>query len=95
MLYAPFPPDLDALVAIVNAVAPAPVNVLISPADQVLTVAELQQAGVKRISLGPALYTHAMSALEQAATALVAGDIASAATGIGFDRVGELLARKP
>jgi 2-methylisocitrate lyase-like PEP mutase family enzyme len=95
VLYAPFPPDLDSLVAIVTAVAPAPVNVLISPADQVLTVPELQQAGVKRISLGPALYTHAMSALEEAATALVAGDIASAATGIGFDRVGELLARKP
>jgi hypothetical protein len=36
-----------------------------------------------------------MSALEQAATALVAGDIGWAATGIGFDRVGELLARKP
>jgi 2-methylisocitrate lyase-like PEP mutase family enzyme len=95
VLYAPFPPDLDSLVAIVAAVAPAPVNVLISPADQVLTVSELQQAGVKRISLGPALYTHAMGALEQAATALVAGDIASAATGISFDRVGELLARKP
>lgn len=95
VLYAPFPPDLDSLVAIVTAVAPAPVNVLISPADQVLTVPELQRAGVKRISLGPALYTHAMGALEQAAAALLAGDIASATTGIGFDRVGELLARKP
>jgi 2-methylisocitrate lyase-like PEP mutase family enzyme len=95
VLYAPFPPDLDALVAIVTAVAPAPVNVLISPADRVLTVPELQQAGVKRISLGPALYAHAMGALEQAAAALVAGDIASATTGIGFDRVGELLTRTP
>jgi 2-methylisocitrate lyase-like PEP mutase family enzyme len=59
VLYAPIPPDLDSLVAIVTAVAPAPVNVLISPADQVLTVPELQQVGVKRISLAPALYTHA------------------------------------
>ncbi|MEV6371263.1 isocitrate lyase/phosphoenolpyruvate mutase family protein [Micromonospora musae] len=95
VLYAPFPPDLESLVAIVTAVAPTPVNVLISPADQVLTVSELQKAGVKRISLGPALYTHAMGALQQAATALKAGDIASATTGISFDRVGELLARKP
>ncbi|MFC4016593.1 isocitrate lyase/phosphoenolpyruvate mutase family protein [Micromonospora sp. GCM10011542] len=95
VLYAPFPPDLESLVAIVTAVAPTPVNVLISPADQVLTVSELQKAGVKRISLGPALYTHAMGALEQAAAALKAGDIASATTGISFDRVGELLARKP
>ncbi len=93
VLHAPFPPDLDALVAIVTAVAPTPVNVLISPADKVLTVAELQEARVKRISVGPALYTHAMEALDQAIKALVAGDLASATTGISFERIGELLAR--
>ncbi|MEU1415146.1 isocitrate lyase/phosphoenolpyruvate mutase family protein [Streptomyces sp. NPDC005731] len=93
VLYAPFPPDLDALRAIVTAVAPTPVNVLISPADKVLTVAELQKAGVKRISVGPALYTHAMQALHQATKALVAGDLTAATTGIGFDRISELLAR--
>ncbi|MDX3073966.1 isocitrate lyase/phosphoenolpyruvate mutase family protein [Streptomyces sp. MI02-7b] len=94
VLYAPFPPDLDALVAIVAAVAPTPVNVLISPADEVLTVAELQKAGVKRISLGPALYTHAMQALDQAIKALVAGDLRTATTGISFERISELLARR-
>ncbi|MGW3826609.1 isocitrate lyase/PEP mutase family protein [Streptomyces sp. NPDC005071] len=93
VLYAPYPPDLDALVAIVTAVAPTPVNVLISPADKVLTVAELQKAGVKRISVGPALYTHAMQALEQATKALVAGDLAPATTGISFERISDLLAR--
>ncbi len=93
VLYAPYPPDLDALVAIVTAVAPTPVNVLISPADKVLTVAELQKAGVKRISVGPALYTHAMEALEHAAKALVAGDLTSVTTGISFERIGDLLAR--
>lgn len=92
VLYAPYPPDLDALSAIVTAVAPKPVNVLVSPADKVLTVAELQKAGVKRISLGPWLYTHAMGALDDATKSLVAGDLASAATGISFDRIGELLA---
>lgn len=91
VLYAPFPPDLDALIAIITAVAPKPVNVLISPADKVLTVAELQAAGVKRISLGPALYTHAMGALERAADALLDGDLGSATTGISFDRINELL----
>ncbi|HVX46573.1 MAG TPA: isocitrate lyase/phosphoenolpyruvate mutase family protein [Mycobacteriales bacterium] len=91
VLYAPFPPDLESLIAIVTAVAPTPVNVLISPADKVLTVAELQQAGVKRISVGPALYTHAMGALEQATRALASGDLASATTGISFDRIGELI----
>jgi 2-methylisocitrate lyase-like PEP mutase family enzyme len=93
VLYAPYPPDLDALVAIVTAVAPTPVNVLISPADKALTVAELQQAGVKRISLGPALYTHAMGALQQATKALVAGDLTTATTGISFERINDLLAR--
>ncbi|MEU9405761.1 isocitrate lyase/phosphoenolpyruvate mutase family protein [Streptomyces sp. NPDC048281] len=93
VVYAPFPPDLDALVAIVTAVAPTPVNVLVSPSDKVLTVAELQQAGVKRISLGPSLYTHAMGAAEEAAKALLTGDLASATTGMNFARVGELLAR--
>ncbi|MET8783803.1 isocitrate lyase/phosphoenolpyruvate mutase family protein [Streptomyces sp. NPDC004589] len=93
VLYAPYPPDLDALRTIVTAVAPTPVNVLISPADKVLTVAELQKAGVKRISVGPALYTHAMQALHQATQALVAGDLTAATTGIGFDRISELLAR--
>jgi 2-methylisocitrate lyase-like PEP mutase family enzyme len=93
VLYAPYPPDLGALRAIVTAVAPTPVNVLISPADKVLTVAELRKAGVKRISLGPALYTCAMGALEQAARSLAAGDLAPATAGISFGRVSELLAR--
>ncbi|WP_262412763.1 isocitrate lyase/PEP mutase family protein [Actinacidiphila acidipaludis] len=93
VLYAPLLPDLDALVAVVTAVAPTPVNVLISPSDNVLTVPELQKAGVKRISLGPALYTHAAEALETAARALVAGDLASATTGMSFGRVNELLSR--
>ncbi|MER7682374.1 isocitrate lyase/phosphoenolpyruvate mutase family protein [Streptomyces sp. NPDC096934] len=93
VVYAPFPPDRDALVAIVTAVAPTPVNVLVSPADNVLTVAELQEAGVKRISLGPLLYTHAMASVEQATKALLAGDLASATTGMNFARVNELLAR--
>ena len=88
-----YPPDLEALGAIVSAVAPKPVNVLVSPAGAVLTVAELQKAGVKRISLGPWLYTHSMGALAEATDALVAGNLAAAATGLSFERIGELLAR--
>jgi 2-methylisocitrate lyase-like PEP mutase family enzyme len=56
-----------------------------------LTVAELQAAGVKRISLGMSLYGHAIAALEQAAKSLAAGDIASASKGLGFPRLTELL----
>ncbi|ONH27776.1 isocitrate lyase/PEP mutase family protein [Pseudofrankia asymbiotica] len=91
VLYAPFPPDLAAVTAIVRAVAPKPVNVVVSPTDKTLTVAELQQAGVRRISLGVALYAHAMTALQQAATALAAGDLATATTGISFGQLKRLL----
>jgi 2-methylisocitrate lyase-like PEP mutase family enzyme len=92
VVYAPFPPDLEALGMIVAAVAPTPVNVLVSPSDKVLTVAELRQAGVKRISLGPFLYAGAMAALEQATKALVAGDLEAATAGMSFDRIGQLIA---
>lgn len=93
VVYAPYPSDLDALGAIVTAVAPTPVNVLISPADAVLTVAELRAIGVKRISLGPALYAHAMGALDEAVGALVRGDLATATTGMDFGRIDALLGR--
>src|SRR4051812_37965613 len=93
VVYAPYPPDLDAIRAIVTAVAPTPVNVLISPADAVLTVAELRAVGVKRISLGPALYAHAMGALDEAVGALVRGDIATATTGMDSGRMDALLGR--
>jgi 2-methylisocitrate lyase-like PEP mutase family enzyme len=93
VVFAPFPPDAGALRAIVAAVAPTPVNVLISPADAVLTVAELRAVGVKRISLGPALYAHAMGALEEAVGALVRGDLATATTGMDSERMDALLGR--
>jgi 2-methylisocitrate lyase-like PEP mutase family enzyme len=93
VLYAPYPPDLDSVRAIISAVAPKPVNVLVSPADQVLTVAELRRAGVKRISLGSRLYAHAMAALQQGADALAAGDLADAASGLSSARISALLAR--
>jgi 2-methylisocitrate lyase-like PEP mutase family enzyme len=91
VLYAPLPPDLSSVEAIVASVAPKPVNVVVSPVDKTLTVAQLQQAGVKRISLGSALYTHVMSALAAAATALTDGDIASATTGMRFTELNRLL----
>src|SRR4051812_3196332 len=90
VVYAPYPPDADALRAIISAVSPTPVNVLISPADSILSVNELLDLGVKRISLGPALYVHAMGAAEQAVQALVRGDIKSATTGMDFGRIDEL-----
>jgi 2-methylisocitrate lyase-like PEP mutase family enzyme len=92
VLYAPYPPDLDAVRAIVRAVAPKPVNVVVSPADRIVTVDELRAAGVRRISLGSALYSHAMAAAHEATKALLDGDLATATTGLGARRISELLA---
>ena len=52
-LYAPGIHTIPDVVALVNAVAPKPVNVLASP--NFATVAELAAAGVRRISVGGAL----------------------------------------
>lgn len=90
VLYAPLPPDLAAVEAIVKAVAPKPVNVVVSPADKTVTVTELQRVGVKRISLGSALYTQTMAVLDQAASALAAGDIPAATSDMKF-RIRRLL----
>ena len=67
VLYAPGLPDMAAIEAVVRAVAPKPVNVVFGPRSGAVPLAVLQAAGVKRISLGGALYRHAMGALAQAA----------------------------
>jgi 2-methylisocitrate lyase-like PEP mutase family enzyme len=54
VLYAPGPHEREPIEAIVEAVAPKPVNVLIA-ADVGLRVADLAELGVRRVSLGSAL----------------------------------------
>jgi 2-methylisocitrate lyase-like PEP mutase family enzyme len=92
VLYAPFPPDMDAVKAIVKAVSPKPVNVLIGTMKGVLPWAELQKAGVKRVSIGAALYGRVMGDLQKAAKQLASGDIASAVEGISFGAVTKMIA---
>lgn len=92
VLYAPRPPGLDVVRAIVAAVSPKPVNVLHGTAAGPATVAELQQAGVKRISMGSALYTHSAAALQQAAAQLAAGNIAAATSGMPYPEMQGLIA---
>ena len=87
VLYAPGLPDMDAIRAVVRAVAPKPVNVLIGPRSGAVPFAELFAAGVKRISLGGALYRHAMTAAATGARAMRAGDasfLAGAEPGSAF-----------
>jgi 2-methylisocitrate lyase-like PEP mutase family enzyme len=92
VLYAPYPPDMAAVTAIVTAVAPKPVNIVVGTKAGTPTVTELSHAGVKRISTGSALYSHCAAALEAAATALTAGDLATATTGMSMRAVDELVA---
>ena len=90
VLYAPGLPDMDAVVAVVRAVAPKPVNVLAgvgggAPLD------ELSAAGVRRVSLGGSLYLRAMTTLVDSARALRAGNLAVALERISSSEVSELL----
>jgi 2-methylisocitrate lyase-like PEP mutase family enzyme len=92
VLYAPYPADMDAVRAIVKAVAPKPVNIVVGTMSGALPWAELQKAGVKRVSMGVALYTRVMGDLRKAARQLADGDIASASEGIAFREVAKMIA---
>jgi len=91
VLYAPYPSDMDAVRAIVKAVAPKPVNIVVGTMSGTLPWSELQKAGVKRVSMGVALYTRVMGDLRKAALQLSKGDLASASEGIGFGEVKKLI----
>ncbi|AZD53040.1 putative carboxyvinyl-carboxyphosphonate phosphorylmutase [Pseudomonas chlororaphis subsp. aurantiaca] len=66
VLYAPGLSSAEEIIAVVRAVAPKPVNVLMSGGLK-LTLAQLSELGVKRISVGSALARAAYGAFYQAA----------------------------
>ncbi len=66
-LFAPGVRDPDQITAIVRAVAPKPVNVLMSAPVPGLTLARLADLGVRRVSVGGALARVAWSAFVRAA----------------------------
>jgi 2-methylisocitrate lyase-like PEP mutase family enzyme len=92
VLYAPFPPDMTAVKAIVKAVAPKPVNIGVGTLSGAVPWSELQKAGVQRVSTGVALYTRVMADLRKAAKQLADGDLASASEGIGFGEIKKMIA---
>jgi len=91
VLYAPFLPDMDAIRAVVRAVAPKPVNVVVGPRSGPVPLAELSAAGVRRVSLGGSLYMKAMATLVDAAGQVRAGNLAAAAPGIRSADIAALL----
>ncbi|HWM66121.1 MAG TPA: isocitrate lyase/phosphoenolpyruvate mutase family protein [Steroidobacteraceae bacterium] len=93
VLYAPYPADMGAVRAIIAAVAPKPVNILVGTMSGTVPWAELQKAGVKRVSMGSALYSRVMGDLQKAAGQLAAGDLTNAsAGGIGHGELTKLVA---
>jgi 2-methylisocitrate lyase-like PEP mutase family enzyme len=93
VLYAPGLPDMDSIKAVVRAVAPKPVNVLIGPADGAVPLARLSAAGVARVSVGGALYRVAMSAFVEAAAALRAGDLGAVTQAMPGREIADTLKR--
>ncbi len=91
VLYAPGLPDMEAIVAVVRAVAPKPVNVLIGPANAPVTLAQLSAVGVHRVSVGGALYRRTMTALVETAQRLHAGDLGLFAGAIPGSEIAALL----
>jgi 2-methylisocitrate lyase-like PEP mutase family enzyme len=83
-LFAPGVRDLSTVAAIVKAVAPKPVNVLVSAPSPDLSVSQLADQGVRRISVGSALARVAWGAFMRAA--------GSIATSGKFDSLGEAAA---
>jgi 2-methylisocitrate lyase-like PEP mutase family enzyme len=88
VLYAPGLPDMDAIRAVVKAVAPRPVNVLLGPWGRFGALSDLAEAGVKRVSLGSALFANTLGHLERTAARIAGGDLAAAVEGntkVSFD----------
>ena len=83
--------DPEVVAAIVRAVAPKPVNIVVGTKQGAVPIAELQAAGVRRISMGAALYLRAMADLKAAAQALKAGDTAAASRGMPSRQVAALI----
>ncbi|HET7299521.1 MAG TPA: isocitrate lyase/phosphoenolpyruvate mutase family protein, partial [Oleiagrimonas sp.] len=69
-LYAPGLSTADQIKAVVEAVAPKPVNVLLGPASS-LTLADMAALGVRRISVGGALALAAWNGFNHAIDSLV------------------------
>lgn len=90
VLYAPGLKTREEIAAVVQAVAPRPVNVLVgSPAVQ-LGLDELAELGVKRVSVGSTLARAAYGAFFSASQALAKGDLRPMHGAMPFDQLNGL-----
>jgi 2-methylisocitrate lyase-like PEP mutase family enzyme len=92
-LYAPGVKDLDEIAKIVKAVAPKPVNVLVSAPSGDLTLSRLADLGVRRISVGSALARVAWGAFMKAARGMAEGSFDGLAGAAPFAELNGLFGR--
>lgn len=90
-LYAPLPPDMDALARICAATT-APVNALVAGPFAQYSLADFAKVGVGRLSLGSALARVTHRAIYDAATAMIGdGEFSALTQGISGDIIDEFL----
>lgn len=90
-LFAPDVRDPDVIAELVRAVAPKPLNVLVSAPVPGLTVARLADLGVRRVSVGSALSRVAWGAFVRAARSIAAsGTFDTLAEAAPFDELNDL-----
>ncbi|WP_406821107.1 oxaloacetate decarboxylase [Pseudomonas sp. KnCO4] len=94
VLYAPGLRTVEEIRAVVQAVAPRPVNVLMGMAGVPLSVNQLQDLGVRRISVGSSLARAALGAFHRAALEIrEEGTFAYAEQALPFAQLNELFRR--
>lgn len=95
-LYAPGVTKPDEIAAIVKAVAPKPVNVLVSTNNSDITVSQLADLGVRRISVGAALARVAWGAFIQSARVIKErGSFKAFADAAPFNELNSLFVAQP
>ena len=92
-LYAPGVSDSDQISAIVKAVSPKPVNVLVSRPHSELSLSRLTELGVRRISVGSALARVAWEAFIRASRNLKAGSFDSFGEAAAIRELDEVFSR--
>ncbi|MFG9942813.1 isocitrate lyase/phosphoenolpyruvate mutase family protein [Pseudomonas aeruginosa] len=90
VLYAPGLNRREQIVALLEAVAPKPVNVLVGSPRLELSLDELEALGVKGASLGSNLARVAFGAFHEAAQALARRDLEATRAAMPFDRINDL-----
>ena len=94
-LYAPGVKEPDEITEIVKAVAPKPVNVLVSGFNRELTLSQLTDLGVRRISVGSGLAAVAWGAFARAARMIATtGKFDALADAIPFVEINDLFSKQ-